>query len=51
MSTKAEELRAKLIRNFNEAELTRDVREPLYDGMGARLARRSEEHTSELQSP
>jgi len=39
MPTKAEELRAKLIRNFNEAELTRDVREPLYDGMGARLAR------------
>jgi len=39
MSTKAEELRAKLIRNFNEAPLTRDVREPLYDGMGARLAR------------
>ena len=39
MSTKAEELRAKLIRNFDEAALTRDVREPLYDGMGARLAR------------
>ena len=39
MPTKAEDLRAKLIRNFNEAELTRDLREPLYDSMGARLAR------------
>ena len=39
MSAKAEELRAKLIRNFNEVPLSRDVREPLYDGMGARLAR------------
>ena len=39
MSTQAEELRAKLIRNFNEAPLEREVREPLYDGMGARLAR------------
>jgi uncharacterized cupin superfamily protein len=39
MPTKAEELRAKLIRNFNEVELERDVREPLYDGMTARLAR------------
>ena len=39
MSTRAEELRAKLIRNFDETERTRDVREPLYDGMGARLAR------------
>jgi len=39
MSAKAEELRAKLIRNFDEVPLTREVREPLYDGMGARLAR------------
>ena len=39
MSTKAEELRAKLIRNFDEAPLEREAREPLYDGMGARLAR------------
>ena len=39
MSAKAEELRAKLIRNFDDAPLTHDVREPLYDGMGARLAR------------
>ena len=39
MSDKAEELRAKLIRNFNEVPLSREVREPLYDGMGARLAR------------
>ena len=39
MSTKAEELRAKLIRNFNEVPLTRETREPLYDSMGARLAR------------
>lgn len=39
MTTPADELRKKLIRNFNEAPLTRDVREPLYDGMGARLAR------------
>lgn len=39
MSTKAEELRAKLIRNFNEVPMTRETREPLYDSMGARLAR------------
>jgi uncharacterized cupin superfamily protein len=39
MSTRAEELRAKLIRNFLEAPLTRDVREPHYDAMGTRLAR------------
>src|SRR6201994_943282 len=38
MSTKAEELRAKLIRNFNEVPLTRETREPLYAGAGARLA-------------
>jgi uncharacterized cupin superfamily protein len=39
MSTKAEELRAKLIRNLDEVPLTRDTREPLYDSMTARLAR------------
>lgn len=38
MSTKAEELRARLIRNFNEVPLARETREPLYDSMGARLA-------------
>jgi len=38
MSSRAEELRAKLIRNFDEAPLTRETREPLYDGRGARLA-------------
>lgn len=38
MSDKAEELRAKLIRNFNEAKLEREEREPLYAGAGARLA-------------
>jgi uncharacterized cupin superfamily protein len=39
MTTKADELRSKLIRNFNEVELARDVREPLYASAGARLAR------------
>ncbi|HEY9025094.1 MAG TPA: cupin domain-containing protein [Burkholderiaceae bacterium] len=39
MSSKADELRAKLIRNFDEVLLTRETREPLYDGRGARLAR------------
>jgi len=39
MSAKAEELRAKLIRNFNDVPLARETREPLYDGAGARLAR------------
>ena len=39
MSTPAEALRAKLVRNFNEVPLTRETREPLYDGMSARLAR------------
>lgn len=38
MSTKAEELRAKLIRNFNEVPLERETRAPLYDGVNARLA-------------
>ena len=39
MNDRARALAAKLIRNFNEAPLTRDTREPHYDGMGARLAR------------
>ena len=38
MSDKATELRAKLIRNFNDAPLTREQREPLYDTACARLA-------------
>ena len=38
MTSHADELRAKLIRNFNEAPLTREAREPLYDSAGARLA-------------
>lgn len=38
MTDKAAELRAKLIRNFNEVELKHEVREPLYDSRGARLA-------------
>ena len=39
MSNKATELAAKLIRNFNEVPLEREVREPLYDTQCARLAR------------
>lgn len=35
---KAKALRAKLIRNFNEIELHREQREPLYDTRCARLA-------------
>jgi len=38
MTDKAAELRDKLIRNFNEVPLKHEVREPLYDGQGARLA-------------
>ena len=38
MSDKAEQLRSKLIRNFNEATLTRERRDPLYDTQCARLA-------------
>ena len=34
----ASELRARLIRNFNEVELRREQREPLYDTRCARLA-------------
>jgi uncharacterized cupin superfamily protein len=39
MSTRAQELAALLIRNFNEVPLLRETREPLYDSHGARLAR------------
>ena len=38
MSSKAEELRAKLIRNIDEVPKSQDLREPHYDSMGARLA-------------
>jgi uncharacterized cupin superfamily protein len=38
MSDKADELRRKLIRNFNDAELRRELRDPLYDTRCARLA-------------
>jgi len=38
MTDKAAELRDKLIRNFNEVPLKHEVREPLYDSQGARLA-------------
>lgn len=38
MNDKAQELRAKLIRNFDTAELQRLQREPLYDTRCARLA-------------
>jgi uncharacterized cupin superfamily protein len=34
----ADELRARLIRNFDDAALSRETREPLYDSHGARLA-------------
>ena len=39
MTDRAAELAAALIRNFNEVPLERMQREPLYDGVGARLAR------------
>ncbi len=39
MSDRAAELAAALVRNVNEVPLTRLLREPCYDGMGARLAR------------
>jgi uncharacterized cupin superfamily protein len=39
MSSPAEQLRRQLIRNFNDAALTREERAPLYDTMCARLAR------------
>lgn len=38
MTSKAEALAAALIRNFHDAELQREVRAPLYDSCGARLA-------------
>ena len=38
MTDTAEALRRRLIRNFNEAPGTRELREPLYDSVGARLA-------------
>jgi uncharacterized cupin superfamily protein len=38
MTPKAAELAAALIRNFNDAPLTRLLREPLYDAQGVRLA-------------
>ena len=39
MSDRAAELAKLLIRNFNDAPATREVREPLYDSMCTRLAR------------
>jgi len=38
MNDNAKRLAALLIRNFNDAELRRETREPLYDDQGARLA-------------
>lgn len=38
MSEKAAALAERLIRNFDEVPRKRDVREPLYDSLGARLA-------------
>ncbi|HEY4083712.1 MAG TPA: cupin domain-containing protein [Burkholderiaceae bacterium] len=38
MSTRVQELSSQLIRNINEVPLTRLLREPHYDGQGARLA-------------
>ena len=38
MTKTASDLAALLIRNFNEAPLERQVREPLYDALSARLA-------------
>src|SRR5258707_4435650 len=39
MSNRASDLASALIRNINEVPLTRLLREPHYDGQGARLAR------------
>jgi len=39
MSETAEMLAKRLLRNFNEAQYERGLREPLYDSVGARLAR------------
>ncbi|WP_211455209.1 cupin domain-containing protein [Collimonas antrihumi] len=38
MNENAESLSRRLIRNFNTAPATHDLREPLYDSIGARLA-------------
>jgi uncharacterized cupin superfamily protein len=38
MSEKSASLASRLIRNFNDANVERQVREPLYDSLGARLA-------------
>lgn len=38
MTDRADTLRQQLIRNFIDQPLTHDVREPLYDSMGSRLA-------------
>jgi uncharacterized cupin superfamily protein len=38
LTEKAAALRARLVRNFDEVPLNREVLEPLYDGHGARLA-------------
>ena len=38
MSDRAAELRRLLIRNFDEVPRHRELREPLYDSTGARLA-------------
>ena len=38
MTERADALRQQLIRNFSDHPLEREVREPLYDSMGARLA-------------
>lgn len=39
MTESAQDLRARLIRNFDGAEMTRERRAPLYDSVGDRLAR------------
>ena len=39
MKPKEQELRDKLVRNFNSAEMAREERAPLYAGAAARLAR------------
>jgi len=39
MNQNAQRLAAQLIRNFNDAVLSEEAREPLYAGQGARLAR------------
>jgi uncharacterized cupin superfamily protein len=39
MTETAQDLRARLIRNFDNEPMSREQREPLYDSVGARLAR------------